>query len=308
DCAETPLWEVHRQASAHLGAKAVPVLASVRDPHRLRELITKERPDVILHAAALKHVPMCEEHPLEALATNSWASCRLAELASELGVPNFTFVSTDKAVAPSCVMGASKRFAETYVGSLAQVSATRFAAVRFGNVLGSNGSVLPLFHEQIARGGPVTVTDARATRFFMTIPEACGLILQATRIAQGGEVYVLDMGEPVRVLDLAHNLIRLYGYEPGRDIEVKIIGLRPGEKLHETLVDEEEETESLPTAKLMRIRGHGQESGRCRELLQALEVELRHRDAPGALRVVGQMVPTYRGGLSPLRAAGAQAS
>jgi FlaA1/EpsC-like NDP-sugar epimerase len=308
DCAETPLWEVHRQASALLGTRAVPVLASVRDPHRLRELLTKEKPDVILHAAALKHVPMCEEHPLEALATNSWASCRLAELACELGVPNFTFVSTDKAVAPSCVMGASKRFAETYVRSLAQVSATRFAAVRFGNVLGSNGSVLPLFHEQIARGGPVTVTDPRATRFFMTIPEACGLILQATRIAQGGEVYVLDMGEPVRVLDLAHNLIRLYGYEPGRDIEVKIIGLRPGEKLHETLVDEEEETESLPTAKLMRIRGHGQESGRCRELLQALETELRHRDAPGALRVVGQMVPTYRGDLSPLGASGAKAS
>ena len=306
DCAETPLWEVHRQASAHLGARAVPVLASVRDPHRLRELLVRERPDVILHAAALKHVAMCEEHPLEALATNSWASCRLAELACELGVPNFTFVSTDKAVAPSCVMGASKRFAETYVRSLAQVSATRFSAVRFGNVLGSNGSVLPLFHEQIARGGPVTVTDPRATRYFMTIPEACGLILQATRIAQGGEVYVLEMGEPVRVLDLAHNLIRLYGYEPGRDIEVKIIGLRPGEKLHETLVDEAEETEPLPTAKLMRIRGCSQENRRCRELLQALETQLRHRDAPGALRVVGQLVPTYRS--APLPAAGAQAS
>ena len=308
DCAETPLWEVHRQAAAHLGARAVPVLASVRDPHRLRQLIVEQRPDVILHAAALKHVPMCEDNPLEALATNSWASCRLAELACELGVPNFTFVSTDKAVAPSCVMGASKRFAETYVRSLAQVSATRFAAVRFGNVLGSNGSVLPLFHEQITRGGPVTVTDPRATRFFMTIPEACGLILQATRIAQGGEVYVLDMGEPVRVLDLAHNLIRLYGYEPGRDIEVKIIGLRPGEKLHEALVDEAETTEPLPTAKIMRIRGRGQENSRCRELLTALETELRHRDAPGALRVVGELVPTYRSASGPLRSAGAKAS
>jgi FlaA1/EpsC-like NDP-sugar epimerase len=305
DCAETPLWEVHRQAAAHLGTRAVPVLASVRDPHRLRELLQAERPDVILHAAALKHVPMCEEHPLEALATNSWASCRLAELACELGVPNFTFVSTDKAVAPSCVMGASKRFAETYVRSLGQVSATRFAAVRFGNVLGSNGSVLPLFHEQIARGGPVTVTDPRVTRFFMTIPEACGLILQATRIAQGGEVYVLDMGEPVKVLDMAHNLIRLYGFEPGRDIEVKIIGLRPGEKLHESLLDESEEAESLPTAKLMRIRGRGQESRLCRELLVALEAGLRHRDVEEALRVVRTLVPTYRSGLKP---AGAQAS
>jgi FlaA1/EpsC-like NDP-sugar epimerase len=307
DSAETPLWDVHRQAGAHLGERAVPVLASVRDTRRLRELLQEERPDVVLHAAALKHVHMCEEHPLEALATNSWASCRLAELACELGVPNFTFVSTDKAVAPSCVMGASKRFAETYVRSLAQVSATRFAAVRFGNVLGSNGSVLPLFHEQIARGGPVTVTDPRVTRFFMTIPEACGLILQATRIAQGGEVYVLEMGEPVRVLDMAHNLIRLYGFEPGRDIEVKIIGLRPGEKLHETLLDEAEEAEPLSTAKLLRIRGRGQESRRCRELLAALEVELRHRDAASALEVVRALVPTYRSTM-PLRPAGAQAS
>lgn len=308
DCAETPLWDVHRQAAAQLGTRAVPVLASVRDPQRLRALLRDERPDVILHAAALKHVAMCEDHPLEALATNSWASCRLAELACELGVPNFTFVSTDKAVAPSCVMGASKRFAETYVRSLAQVSSTRVTAVRFGNVLGSNGSVLPLFHEQIARGGPVTVTDPRATRFFMTIPEACGLILQATRIAQGGEVYVLEMGEPVRVLDMAHNLIRLYGYEPGRDIEVKIIGLRPGEKLHETLVDEAEEAETLSTAKLLRIRGSGQDSRRCRELLSILETELRHRDTAGALSAVRALVPTYRSPAGPLHTAGAQAS
>lgn len=305
DSAETPLWDVHRQAAAHLGPRAVPVLASVRDTHRMREVLRAERPDVILHAAALKHVPMCEQHPLEALATNSWASCRLAELAAEMGVANFTFVSTDKAVAPSCVMGASKRFAETYVRSLDPVSGTRFAAVRFGNVLGSNGSVLPLFHEQIAKGGPVTVTDPRATRFFMTIPEACGLILQATRIAQGGEVYVLEMGEPVRVLDMAHNLIRLYGYEPGRDIEVKIIGLRPGEKLHETLLDEAEEAEALTTAKLLRIRGRGEASDRCRELLAALEERLRRRDADAALSIVRMLVPTYR---APLAPAGAQAS
>ena len=154
--------------------------------------------------------------------------------------------------------------------------------------------MLPLFHEQIARGGPVTVTDPRATRFFMTIPEACGLILQATRIAQGGEVYVLEMGEPVRVLDMAHNLIRLYGFEPGRDIEVKIIGLRPGEKLHETLVDEAETAEPLETAKLLRIRGAAADGGRCRELLAALELGLRHRDPAEALRIVRAMVPTYR--------------
>ena len=180
--------------------------------------------------------------------------------------------------------------------SLAQAprGRTRFAAVRFGNVLGSNGSVLPLFHEQISRGGPVTVTDPEATRFFMTIPEACGLILQATRIAQGGEVYVLDMGEPVRVLDMAHSLIRLYGFEPGKDIEVRIIGLRPGEKLHETLVDEEEEAERLWQTKLLRIRGSNPGRPRCRELLAALAQALEQRDEPGALRVLCELVPTFR--------------
>jgi FlaA1/EpsC-like NDP-sugar epimerase len=293
DCAETPLWQVHRETSASLGERAVPVLASVRDLERMAELLDSERPDVILHAAALKHVPMCEQYPLEAIATNTCASARLADLAHERGVSNFTLVSTDKAVAPSCVMGASKRAAEVYVQSLAQASHTRFAAVRFGNVLGSNGSVLPLFHEQIAHGGPVTVTDPDATRFFMTIPEACGLILQATRIAQGGEVYVLDMGEPVRVLDIAHSLIRLYGYEPGKDIEVRIIGLRPGEKLHETLVDEAEEAEPLGLTKLLRIRGRRPGRSRCRELVAALEQTLERRDEAAALRVLSQLVPTF---------------
>jgi FlaA1/EpsC-like NDP-sugar epimerase len=294
DCAETPLYDVHRQVRGALGERAVAVLASVRDRERMAELFRADKPDVVLHAAALKHVPLCEDHPLEAIATNTAATCRLADLAQRTGVGNFTLVSTDKAVAPSCVMGASKRAAETYVQALAPGSRTRFAAVRFGNVLGSNGSVLPLFHEQIARGGPVTVTDPRATRFFMTIPEACGLILQATRIAEGGEVYVLDMGEPVRVLDLAHNLIRLYGYEPGKDIEVKIIGLRPGEKLHESLVDESEEATSVrQQAKLLRIRSQAPERKRCRALLAALDQSLRHRAEGEALRLLGALVPTF---------------
>jgi FlaA1/EpsC-like NDP-sugar epimerase len=295
DCGETPLYEIHRQASALLGPRAVAVLASVRDLHNMESLLRAEKPDVILHAAALKHVPMCEAHPLEAIATNSWATARFADLAHEHGVQNFTLVSTDKAVAPACVMGASKRAAETYVQAVAQGSGTRFAAVRFGNVLGSNGSVLPLFHEQIARGGPVTVTDTRATRFFMTIPEACGLILQATRIAQGGELYILDMGEPVRVLDVAHNLIRLYGYEPGKDIEVKIIGLRPGEKLHESLVDEGEDAEPVrQQEKLLRIRGRSGDEKRCRELMASLEQALHERDEEEAMRLLSQLVPGFR--------------
>jgi FlaA1/EpsC-like NDP-sugar epimerase len=228
------------------------------------------------------------------VATNAWATSRLADLVHELGLPNFTLVSTDKAVAPSCVMGATKRAAETYVQSMAAGSRTRFAAVRFGNVLGSNGSVLPLFHEQIARGGPVTVTDPRMTRFFMTIPEACGLILQATRIAQGGEVYLLDMGEPVRVLDMAHDLIRLYGFEPGKDIEVKITGLRPGEKLHESLTDEAEVAEPLAHAKLLRVRGQVPARSSCRELMIAIERAISARDEEAAMDALCALVPTFR--------------
>ncbi|MGE5127626.1 MAG: polysaccharide biosynthesis protein [Betaproteobacteria bacterium] len=304
DCAETPLYEIERQTAATLGSRVLAVLASVRDMERMADLLRGERPDVVLHAAALKHVPMCERYPLEAIVTNTWATARLAELARDEGVANFTLVSTDKAVAPACVMGATKRAAERYVQSLAGQSATRFAAVRFGNVLGSNGSVVPLFQEQIARGGPVTITDPRMTRFFMTIPEACGLILQATHAAQGGEIYVLDMGEPVRVLDIAHSLIRLSGYEPGRDIEVRIIGPRPGEKLQESLVDEAEEAERLPQAKLLRIRGSVPDPGRLRELLSVLEWCLEERDEQEALRVLRALVPNFHWRPQPERQPG----
>jgi FlaA1/EpsC-like NDP-sugar epimerase len=299
DCAETPLYEIERQTATGLGSRVRPVLASVRDHRRMADLLRAERPDVILHAAALKHVPMCETHPLEAILTNTWATAHLARLARQHGVGTFTLVSTDKAVAPSSVMGASKRAAETCVQALARQSSTRFAAVRFGNVLGSNGSVLPLFHEQIARGGPVTVTDPRVTRFFMTIPEACGLILQAARIAEGGEIYALDMGEPVRVLDLAHNLIRLYGYEPGRDIEVRITGLRPGEKLHESLVDVTEAAERVPHTKLLRIRSGSPDPARLRELLAALESSVKERDEGKAIRILTLLVPSFRPGPHP---------
>lgn len=293
DCAETPLYDIHRQTAASIGSRAVPLLASVRDMARMADILDEWRPDVILHAAALKHVPMCEAHPLEAIATNTCATARLADLALEHGIPNFTLVSTDKAVSPSCVMGASKRAAETYVHSMANDGRTRFTAVRFGNVLGSNGSVLPLFQEQIAGGGPVTITHPDATRYFMTIPEACGLILQATRIAQGDEIYVLDMGEPVRILDLAHNLIRLHGYEPGKDIEVKIVGLRPGEKLHESLVDEGEEAEPMHHAKLLRISASRPSRDGCVALLDSLEHSVQSLDTGSALSLLRAMVPTF---------------
>jgi FlaA1/EpsC-like NDP-sugar epimerase len=207
-------------------------------------------------------------------------------------VGHFVLVSTDKAAAPISIMGASKRAAEQYIQSLGGSRPTRFVAVRFGNVLGSNGSVIPLFHEQIAHGGPVTVTDRRATRFLMTIPEASGLILHAARIAQGGETYVLDMGDPVRVIDLAHNLIRLYGYEPGRDIEIRYIGLRPGERLHERLVDEGESTEPTGHPKILRVASSRPAPGMA-AAVASLEGAVAASDRLAALALIQTLVPTY---------------
>lgn len=293
DCAETPLYEIDRTIREVMGNRAHAVLASIRDGDRMSRVIREERPDVILHAAALKHVPLSEANVLECVATNTLATCRLAELARATEVGQFVLVSTDKAVAPSSVMGLTKRASEVWLKRLAATpSRTRFAAVRFGNVLGSNGSVLPLFHEQIARGGPLTVTDKDATRFFMTTAEACGLILHATRIATSGEVYVLDMGQPVSILELAQNLIRLYGYEPGRDIEIKVVGLRPGEKLHESLFDESECAELSAHPRILTVRPGG--GAPAADFLPGLADAVARADVSEVMRVLGQVVPTYR--------------
>jgi FlaA1/EpsC-like NDP-sugar epimerase len=296
DSAETPLYDIERQIRAILGPRVVGVLTSVRDTTAVARMLAEQRPDIVLHAAALKHVPLCEAHPLEAVLTNTLATARLADACESAGVERFILVSTDKAVAPASVMGATKRAAETYVQRLAQSSRTRFATVRFGNVLGSNGSVLALFHEQIARGGPVTVTDARATRFLMTIPEACGLILQATRIAAGGEVYVLEMGDPVSILEFANNLIRLYGYDSGRDIEIRFIGLRPGEKLHESLLDEGERAEPSGHPKILRVAAEAPGALLTGADLQALQNAIAEASPDRVLELLSSIVPTYRRG------------
>ena len=216
------------------------LIGSVRDEARINRVMEQYRPAMVFHAAAHKHVPLMETSPLEAVKNNVFGTLNTAKAAAKYGVEHFVLISTDKAVNPTNVMGASKRICEMIVQSMAGVSGTCFAAVRFGNVLGSNGSVIPLFREQIKKGGPVTVTHPDITRFFMTIPEAVSLVLQAGAFAKGGEIFVLDMGSPVRIDDLARNMIRLSGFEPDVDIAVVYSGLRPGEKLYEELLMGEE--------------------------------------------------------------------
>ncbi len=239
---ENNLFYIHWELSRRW--QTVPILAVIGDagdPVLVDNLMAAEKPDIILHAAAYKHVPLMEFNAVAAALNNVRATKILAETAAARGVEKFVFISTDKAVRPRNIMGRSKRLAEWLVIDLARRSPrTRFLAVRFGNVLASEGSVIPLFRRQIAEGGPVTVTHPEMTRYFMTIPEAVQLVMQTAAMGEGGEIFVLEMGEPVRIVDLARNLIRLSGFEPDRDIEVKFIGLRPGEKMEEELWDEEE--------------------------------------------------------------------
>lgn len=218
----------------------VVLIASVRNKERIDSIFEKYRPNIVYHAAAHKHVPLMEVSPNEAIKNNVFGTYRTAQAADKYGTEKFVLISTDKAVNPTNVMGASKRMCEMVIQMMNRQSKTNFVAVRFGNVLGSNGSVIPLFKKQIAEGGPVTVTDPNIIRYFMTIPEAVSLVLQAGAYAHGGEIFVLDMGEPVKIVDLATNLIKLSGYKPGEDIEIKFTGLRPGEKMYEELLMSEE--------------------------------------------------------------------
>jgi len=243
EMSEFGLYEIHRQLAARGGAKIVPLLGSVCDEARMDEIIATWRPDIIYHAAAYKHVPLVEHNPAEGVRTNVLGTFTLASVAARRRVPDFVLVSTDKAVRPTNVMGATKRAAELVLQALDQASpATRFAMVRFGNVLGTSGSVVPLFERQIRAGGPVTVTDRRITRYFMTAGEAAELVVQAGAMARGGEVFVLDMGQPVRIVDLARHMIELAGLRVREargldgDVEIVEIGLRPGEKLYEELL------------------------------------------------------------------------
>lgn len=233
---EPSLWRIHREmVEAYPTLELRTCIADVCDGPRMRRLFDEHQPHVVVHAAAHKHVPMMEDHPGEAVKNNVGGTRTVADLAAEFEVEHFVLVSTDKAVNPTSVMGATKRLTERYVQHVAAKTGLNFVAVRFGNVLGSAGSVVPIFREQVQRGGPVTVTDPEMVRYFMTIPEASGLVLQAAALGQPGEILVLDMGEPVKIVDLARNVIRLSGFEPDVDIPIEFTGLRPGEKLFEEL-------------------------------------------------------------------------
>lgn len=269
-------------------------VASVRDEKRLDELFEEFKPNVVFHAAAHKHVPLMEDSPKEAIKNNVIGTYNTAKMADKHGVDKFVLISTDKAVNPTNVMGATKRMAEKIVMAFNQQSKTDFAAVRFGNVLGSNGSVIPLFKKQIEEGGPVTVTHPEIIRYFMTIPEACQLVIQAGAYANGGELFVLDMGEQVKILSLAEKLIRLSGYEPHKDIHIEFTGLRPGEKMYEELLVDYNAAIKTTNDKIYVLPNGSTENDHVLEEISNIEKALKQSTNGTAVKLLKQYVDTYK--------------
>ena len=296
DIYENTLYDIERELEAdYPTANIKAIIGSVRDKERLEEVFNKYKPNVVFHAAAHKHVPLMETSPLEAIHNNVFGTYNVVNCADKFGVEKFVLISTDKAVNPTNIMGASKRVCEMIVQTKNKTSKTDFVAVRFGNVLGSNGSVIPLMKKQIEKGGPVTVTHKEITRYFMTIPEAVQLILQAVTYAKGGEIFVLDMGEPVKIYDLAVSLIRLMGYEPNVDIPIIITGLRPGEKLYEELLMAEEGLVSTKHDKIFITQPMHLEEKELNEKLYELGNIKYNEDysIEKVKEVMANVVPTY---------------
>ena len=270
------------------------LIGSIRDKERLEEIFTKYNIDVVFHAAAHKHVPLMEDSPKEAIKNNVFGTLNLVKTAHENKIDRFVLISTDKAVNPTNIMGATKRLCEMIIQSYNTISDTEFVAVRFGNVLGSNGSVIPLFKKQIQNGGPVTVTHKNITRYFMLIPEAAQLVLQAGCFAKGGEIFVLDMGKPVKIYDLAVDLIKLSGLEPNRDIKIKFTGLRPGEKLYEELLMSEEGLQSTEHNKIYIGKPTFESIDSLNKKLNELKELLKINDDKRVKEKMKQIVPTYK--------------
>ena len=277
------------------GAMIVPLVADIADSPRMRALFSRHTPALVFHAAAHKHVPMMERHPGEAVRNNSLGTARLADLALQHNVERFVLISTDKAINPTSVMGASKRLAEMYLQALAadNPGRTKFMAVRFGNVLGSSGSVVPIFKRQIAAGGPVTVTDPEMRRYFMTIPEASGLVIQSALLGEGGEIFLLDMGDPVKIVDLARQLIQLSGLRPDVDVAIQFVGLRPGEKLFEELSYPAEAFSATSHPKIMRFTTVAQALPRVQTALASLEREALLASPERLRGLLRLVVPEY---------------
>ncbi|HKF49221.1 MAG TPA: nucleoside-diphosphate sugar epimerase/dehydratase [Terracidiphilus sp.] len=293
DAAESPLFEIDREMTLlHPEIPFHPELGSIQNRSRLNDLFSQYRPSVVYHAAAYKHVPMMETHVFEAITNNVFGTFNVASAAMDYGVEDFVMVSSDKAVRPTNVMGATKRVAELLLLGL-QNGCTKFVAVRFGNVLGSNGSVIPIFKRQIAAGGPITVTHPEMRRFFMTIPEACQLVLQAAAIAQGGQICVLDMGEPVKIVDLARNLILLSGLRPDEDIKIEFVGMRPGEKLYEELSSLLEDTVPTTHEKIRIFVGSGMPVNDIQSWLESLDEICTSRDVARLVVALKEIVLDY---------------
>ena len=295
DQAESPLFQLELDSSAAFkNVSCQYILADVTNEHRMRSIFATHKPDYVFHAAAYKHVPMMEKNPMEAIRVNVLGTKLMADLAVEFKVSKFVMISTDKAVNPTNVMGASKRFAEIYVQSLNANVSTRFITTRFGNVLGSNGSVIPLFESQITKGGPITVTHPNITRFFMTIPEACRLVLEAGSMGEGGEIFVFDMGDSVKIVDLAKKMIRLSGLELGKDIQIQYTGLRPGEKLYEELLNKEENTKPTYHHKILIANIKTYQIDQVTQSIENFKTALSKQDSFELVGILKATIPEYK--------------
>lgn len=292
ECAETPLFYLEREMHENFpNVPFHPEIGDIRDLQRLHEVFAQYRPSILYHAAAYKHVPMMESHPFEAVENNVIGTCNVALAAAQYGIADFVMISSDKAVRPTSIMGVTKRIAELLINRL-KIDGTNYVSVRFGNVLGSNGSVIPIFKQQIAARKPLTITHPDMRRYFMTIPEAAQLVIQASTMGHGGEIFVLDMGEPVRIVDLARNLILLSGLRPDDDIKIEYTGTRPGEKLYEELTHLEEEV--LPTYHpKIKIFANGHSAEPVLDCIEKLRYFCGARDMAGLILQLKELVPDY---------------